>query len=288
MQGGLSHPYRGLMLKILTRAFLLSVVSVTSIAHGLVHEQINKITAQWDQNPDCDLLVKRGRLWLEDQNLKKAEEDFKRAIECDGGNRNALFHLSEQYLLEKNFPLAMKFNRMFLKGLNNEAGALKRGFELRGQILLAQDKPSQAAQAFRAALLHANPVEPALIMEYVQALKSPEAIKELDKWNQKIGPLLVLEQAALEYEEQLKHWSSALKRTERIISQNPNNLRYQVKKINQLIALKSFEDAQLQLNVARKAWASLPKTRQASKAVDQQRRLLDSYQLILSEMTTKP
>lgn len=187
-------------------------------AHGDVHVQIELLTPKIEATPAAELYVKRADLHRLDENFMAALADLDRAEKLDpaldtifmtrgrtqfeaGRFEHAIPALNRLLQSKPDHPEGLIFRARSFRALDDHAAALKDYDHLVAVM------PAPAPDCFleRAASL--------------VVLKRPqEAVHGLDEGIERLGNLIVLQQAAMQIELDLRHYDAALARTERIMA----------------------------------------------------------------------
>ncbi len=221
--------------------FALLFFTGQALAHGSLHSQIQDLSATMRrEGKSAPLLVQRGRLQLEHGNNKSATQDFFAALKLNPGERSAYYYLAEQAFNQKKIPDARRYAEKFLTMLKGEPGAIVRGQNLYGQILLAQGQYRAAAASFRIAVDQAAEPSPEHYLHLAEAHSkagaTAEALSSLDEGMQKLGMLTVLQNKSISLNIEAKAWDDALKRLDAMIMQGQGLPELYLRKAKILVA----------------------------------------------------
>lgn len=193
-------------------------------SHGMIHEQIHDLTKQINKHPDnTALLMKRGRLYIEDEKYTAAKNDFMRILKLDSQNRSTHYYLSDVALKQHQYKKAIHHATQFISMLQDEAGALSRGYRLLGAAYEGQKNHSQAAIAYQEVLKVSEQPHPEYYLDLANVLhkaqQHQQAINVLDDGLSRLGTLIVLQDKALHIEIDAEKHSNALQRIDHMIEQ---------------------------------------------------------------------
>ncbi len=206
------------------KIFSLLLVMYLPLAHGhgMVHEQIEALTRQLQNEPNnSDALIERGRLFIEDENYLAARADFKQVLKIDKDTRSAHYYLGDVALKVKRYKEAVRHAQTFISTLNREAGGLTRGYRLLGAAYTGIGDYSEASKSYQKAIDVSQEPRPAFFYDLADAYeKQGQPIKALEALEQGIktlGPLVILQDRALKIEISLHNYTAALKRVNHMI-----------------------------------------------------------------------
>lgn len=188
--------------------------------HGDLHEVIEGVTAMIAESPsDAGLRLRRAELLRLHGDLEAAEKDYQAARRLRRGLAAADLGLAELRLAQGRDDEALEFLNRFLKECPGHA----EGRLIRAGILERQGYWKMAAEDLAAA------VESSTEPHYASALSElllrhyevDAAIRCLDAASLARGGVPVLEQRALDIEEQHGRTGEALQRLDRFIAREP-------------------------------------------------------------------
>jgi hypothetical protein len=201
------------------------------LAHGDLHEQIVRLTAQLSLEPNNAVLRhKRGELHRAHGDYTSALQDYALAEQLDP--ELTVVHLSRgRALLEmsRHAEARVALDAFLGRESRHVEGLLLRA---RARARLAERTPvsTQAArlrheadQDYAAALTHSRDPLPDLFLERAENLDAAgepaRALEVLAQGMGRLGSLIVLEQAALALERRLARYDAALQRIDRLLAQ---------------------------------------------------------------------
>jgi tetratricopeptide (TPR) repeat protein len=278
---------------------LLFLMPVTAWSHGDLHDRIDDVSMQLaDDKQKPELYLKRGKLYLQDGNFHEALHDFRKSLKLDPALHVVHYHLGEAYLAMGRSDAAEQHTRLFLKSLGPETyGGLSRGYDLLGKIYQKRNKYLDAAKAYEQSLQ--NNTQPAPI-DYLQAAEAyvksgqkyqQQAIRLLDQGIDRLGPVVTLQEAAIELEMLSGSYDAALARVETFRSQGISEPNICYRQASIMSTARRFEEAQKYYKKSLTEIENLPAHRQASKSVQKLRLLIEegmSKQEVMSELAGKP
>lgn len=195
----------------------LSLLPAVAAAHGDLSEQIAAVTKEIAANPgDARLYIKRGELHRFDGQLAAALADYVEASridpflpEADLGRGRAL--LDANRAARARDPLVR-----FLHARPNHA----EGRLALARCLAKLGRGTESAAEYTRAIGLFSPPNPDLYVERARVLaaggRPADAIRGLDEGIARLGPLVALQDVAIDLEVQRKNWDGALARVERV------------------------------------------------------------------------
>jgi tetratricopeptide (TPR) repeat protein len=188
-------------------------------SHGEVHIRINALTRQIEAatEPSTRLYLDRAELHRQDQNWAAAEADYDQAARLDPEPANVDFYrgrmLADAGRLEEARAI---FDRALQR-----TPADGEVFIGRARVLTRLRQVDAAQADYQRGLQLLTQPAPEYFVELAQisaTKKQPEeALRILDRGVEKLGPSLVLQIPALEFELELKQHDTALRRLESIL-----------------------------------------------------------------------
>lgn len=262
---------------------LLFTVPVAAWSHGDLHDQIDDIGKQLvDDKQKSGLYLKRGKLYLQDGNFHEAIHDFRKSLKLEPALHVVHYHLGEAYLASGRTDTAEHHTQLFIKSLGSETyGGLSRGYGLLGKIYQKRNKHLEAAQAFEQSLQ--NNMQPSPI-DYLQAAEAyvksgtkyqQQAMHLLDQGIDKLGPVITLQEAAIELEMLTGSYDAALARVGTFRSQGISEPNISYRQALIMAAARRFEDAQIYYKKALTEIDGLPENKQMSKSIQKLRFLIE-------------
>lgn len=240
-------------------------------AHGPLHEEIVRITAELQQHPNDPVrLARRGELLQLHGLSDQARIDFERLAILRPADITNDFRLG-QVQLEL--------------GVTNEAVRLLERFATHrpqsapGQLLLARallmaGRPRDAAEHFAQAVAVTAEPSPDWYLEQLRALRlagvpKEELLRCLDAGIARLGPLPVLQLPAVELEVQSGFTDRALARLEALAARAERKERWLVRRGDVLKDAGRIDQARVEYLAAREALDALPdKLRRAWTATE--------------------
>lgn len=210
-----SAKYRGIWI-----ACVAATASVC-LGHGSVHERIDAVSVRIAESPDdAELYVQRGRLWMVDESPARAIPDLEQALMLLPGHEQALLLKAGAFLQKNDFNAAATDAGNYLEQYGDQADAL---------IILARSHvglgdSAKAVDVYASAFELIRHVSPDLYLEQARAVASlgeagiRQAIESLDRAMTKLGRIVSLESAALDYELKLEEHEAALIRVDRLLN----------------------------------------------------------------------
>ncbi len=211
---------RGLLFALFTA--LQFVQPLPLLAHGDLGGQIDEVTAEIAARPsDAQLFLKRGELHRNVELFLFAGDDFAQAEKLDPSL--TLVHLARarNYLEWRKPALGLSSLDRYLA--SNPAGQLAAlAHEVRGKLLVALERPLEAASEFTLAIDFSTAPSPDVFLYRVAAYESAGneyfdiAIQSLDTGIARLGPIVSLIQPALDLELRLQRYDAALARVDQL------------------------------------------------------------------------
>ena len=234
-------------------------------AHGALHEQIEalgKSIALAPRNPA--LYVKRGELLRMHQEWMAAASDFQQALAIDGKSADAVLGLVRLENDRGELARAEKLATEYLQArVDSEVG-----YRLRAEIRARAGLAGAAADWAAAIKYSAEPaVEYYIGQAEALALSGGDAVSTIDSGVARLGPLVVLEQWAVEYLVKQRRWEAALARQERLVAGAPRKESALTRQAEILLAAGRRAQARAGFQAALAAWAQLPERLRQTKAM---------------------
>ena len=191
-------------------------------AHGDLHAQIDAATRAIALHPrDARLYHKRGELHRAHGDYPTALADYARAQRIDPSLN--VVHLSwGRALLEAGEPSAalVELNAFLARQPEHEEGRL-----LRARARARSGQRAAAERDFAAVVQRSGDPTPDLVLERAANLRgagdAPAALAAIEAGLSRLGPLIVLDEAALAIELELAQYEAALRRLGRLIERAP-------------------------------------------------------------------
>lgn len=260
-------------MRVLILAVLCAGAPLTH-AHGDVHERIEHLSEHIARHPgDAELLIKRGRLYLDDSHASEARSDLARALQLAPQHFEAFYYLAQAEQALGEHAAALLSVERFVERAQNDA-ARGRGLMLRGDILLADDQPLASAEAYETALAILPEPAPDQFLKAAEAYHaggSQRALEVLDRAIKRLGPLTALEERALSIEQEAGRYEDALRRVERMLATN-QRLPFLLYRKGLILAAAGQGDlANQTLGLALEHIDTLPAQRRNTRAVEELR-----------------
>lgn len=255
--------------------YLLLIIPLTAWSHGDLHDQIDAVSQQLKHdNQKTALYLKRGQLYLQDTKYSEAIADLKKSIKLDPELHAAHYHLAQAHLAMGHSDAAERHNKLFIKSLGADTyGGLSRGYGLLGKIYQTKNEHVAAAKAFEMSLK--NNMQPGPI-DYLQAAEAyvksgrkyqQQAMSLLDLGIVRLGPIVTLQEAAIELELLSGRYDAASGRVETLRNQGINEANIYCKQAAIMSKAGRFDEAQGYYKKALSEIERLPAYKQQSRAM---------------------
>lgn len=220
-----------------TRIICICVMASSSLsfsrpilAHVGVHERIEALTAQIEQSPgSAELYLKRGELHRLHEDWESALADFNRALEIDPDFDSVYIARGRMNFEARRLETALVDLSHFLAREPNHL----EGLVTRARVLVLCEEPLLAARDYDRAIEQMKQPTPEYFLERANALAMAgapyldEAIVGLDEAIEVLGPLVTLEQRAIELEIRRHRYPEALSRLDQIERWTPRERWFQ-------------------------------------------------------------
>ncbi len=251
---------------------LWALVAGQTFGHGAIHQQIAQVSTQIGNEPgNAALLLKRGRLHMEDKHWAEARADFEQALKVDSEQHSALYFLAQVHLATEHPKEALKAVDRFAEAVSPKRGALFRARMLKGDVLRALDRPDEAAAEYGQALVLADSPRPAHFLAHADALVDAErpldAVTTLDVGLKQLGSLIALESRAIEILRQNGKLTEAAQRLERLANGPTGSMRWRVEQGDVYLELAEIDRAWQAYTSALEDWDKLPQGRRGVPAM---------------------
>jgi predicted Zn-dependent protease len=256
--------------------FLAGIASAqSSFGHGPIHDQVRMLDERIRSEPqNSEYLIRRGRLFLEANHITEAMSDLRRALDVDLNAIGARYYLGQAFLRSGDAAQAEREARLYLVGTRDQGeDAAVLGYRLLGQALIARNQPLAAAVAYVTALSRSSTPEPAQFLEAAEAYVAGgnthlgRALKVLEEGMRRLGPLPLLQNAAVDIERKLGRVDAALSRLESLIAQGDAREQRLFLKGEILLEAKRLSEAEEAFHQAGNAVRALAPDYQKTKAV---------------------
>lgn len=261
---------------------LLFCVPLSAWSHGDLHDQIDRVSQHLKGgHPKAAHYLKRGQLYLQHGNYPDAITDLGKSLELETELNVAHYHLAQAHLAMGNSDTAEHHIKLFLKPLGQENyGGLSRGYALLGKIHQKKNEHLEAVQAFEKSLQ--NNMQPAPV-DYLQVAGSyvklgkeyqQKALDILDQGIVRLGPVVTLQEEAIELDLLSGSYDAALNRVKTLRSQGINEANIYFKQASIMSQAGRFEEAQASYKKALAEIERLPANKQASRPIQKLRLLI--------------
>lgn len=231
----------------------LILVNTFVFAHGVVHQQIDELTIQLEQDhTNVLLLLNRALLFADDQNWQRAKQDFNAARLLDSSISIVDLHEAKMWFSADRADLSFPLINRYLQ-LNPEVLA---AVSLRAKVNDKLGNSKAAVTDFTQVVQQSKMVLPEMYLQWAKAqtkvipLNYQKIHQIIQLGLDKLGPLVVLLQYGIDFDRQQKNYQSALYWLEKL----PSRLRQQpfwlVEKADLLIALNKDSEATFQYKIA--------------------------------------
>lgn len=241
-------------------------------AHPGLDEQIARLSQQITASPlDTRLYLERARLHRRHHDAQAARADLDQAARLDPVE--SLVELERGLLraAERDFETALVSLNHFLATRPGHVRAILA----RAQVLAQLGKGLEAAEDFTTVIDTASDPRPENYLERARALAStgfqfiPEAIRGLDEGLARLGPLVTLEEKAIELELQRSHYDDALNRLDRLCEPLPRKETCLVRRGGILEAAERLDEARHDFTRAIDSITKLPLRHRATGAMQE-------------------
>lgn len=244
-------------------------------AHGLLHEQIDAITrAIEEQGTTPPLLLRRAELHRQHHNWPAALADLERALWLEPHSAEVLLARARLDLESGALPEAIEtIDRSVAARPTAEA------FALRAKIWARLSRPLLAARDYASAIELSD--EPAVdyflgrASALEQAGDSDAALAAVDAGIGRLGPLIVLQQRAVDHLARTRHFDAALARLDNILATAPRRETGMTQRADILAAAgrdcdayEAYRDAGTHLDALPLGLRSTPAMAQLRKRID--------------------
>lgn len=257
------------VIALVSIAICLVALSSFARAHEGLHEQIVAITAKIKRDPkNASLYLQRGELHRLHRDWARALADYDRAARLQPDLKIVDLARGKMFFESGRLQRA-KFT--LDRFLTRQPGHYE-GLITRARVLAKLGARSDAVNDFTHALALSPMPEPELYLERAQVMAGDEqrvgeALAGLDEGIQKIGPLVTLQQAAIDLELRRRNYDGALSRLDLIAAQSARKEAWLVRRGEILKAAGREEEARAAFNAALVAIESLPAQLRQSRTV---------------------
>jgi tetratricopeptide (TPR) repeat protein len=231
------------------------------LAHGVTHEQIERVSREIEREPaNARLFLKRATLRHAHRDWVDAQSDFDRAAAL--APQWAVVDLERgRMLLDAGRPADA---RRALDRYVQRAGGDAQGRLERARALRQLGEPLAAVQDYRAALAMAESVEPDVFIDHADALLAAgpahgrEALLAVQEGLSRLGPLVALHLKAAQIEVALGEHAAAAARFERMAEQSARKESWHLRRGDVLAAGQRAQEARAAYAAAIDAVDKLP------------------------------
>lgn len=256
--------------RLITVALLTLAWHSPASGHGELHDRIAELGAQIDRHPDdATLYFRRAEMRRLHQEWTEAEDDYRKAATL---NPNlAAVRLGRATLrLDCGHPAeAEKLATDYLR----EAPGQSDGLLLRARARAAQGRVNEAARDYDDSLASQPTATPDVYLERAALLASAmpprraEALRGLEEGLRRLGPLLTLQEKAVELEVADGRLDAALARIEDVLIAQPRHLEWLAKKWRLLASAGRSDEAAAARAATLSALEALPPRRRLLPAM---------------------
>ena len=258
-------------------ALLCILAPAAAHAHGDVHEEIVAVTKRIATTPaDAKLYLQRGELHRAHQDWTAAAADFDQAEELDPALVFVDLARGEMLGEARRTEAAKAALDRFISRRPDDA----MGYASRARVLAEAMSWQAAEEDFARAIARSKEPEPTLFIERSRAFRAMEkmddAIRALDEGIARMGPLIVLMQAALDLEAEAGRTDAALARLAKIIDASPRKERWLARRGALLEQAGRTDAAREAFAAAQSALAAVPADRRATAAMQDLAKTIDT------------
>lgn len=243
------------------------------LAHGDIAEHIQIMTDQYQLQPSAELLVRRARAYIDQNNPRAARKDLQRALDLEPQRHEAWYWLASAELKLGQPARALEAIEKFLGAADSDT-ARASGLVIKGDALLAAGDPLAAAETYAGALRlepDANPEHVLKAVDAFHAAKSGRWRSELDEGLRRLGPLVSLQERGYQYDMADGDYESALRRVGQMLASGLRRPQLLYKQALTYKALQRPEAARASLQAALHELEQLPAVRREIPALQQLR-----------------
>ena len=252
----------------------MAAASAGTQAHPEIEHQLEAVNLRLArQADDAELLVQRGRLYIERADNRKALQDLAKASAIEPTLGEAWYWRAAAEMQLQQLDDATSSNQALIRLLRKNPGnhsALARGYFQCGDIMMAAGKPEQAASCFRQAvsLGKASPEQHIRLITSLRASAQPAAaIAAVEEAVRLHGELPQLLDIAIDIESERQHYREAIAWTDRALRQPHRRPWLLLRKAGLQQSLQEPAAAQQSLQAALDAINAMPPAKRHSQAV---------------------
>jgi tetratricopeptide (TPR) repeat protein len=261
-------------------ALSLWLVPSPASAHGDLHDQIAAVTREIAAHPrDARLYVRRGELHRFHGETRAALADFDRALSLDPPSADAQLGRARALLAANRATDARHALAQFVQARPDDA----EGHRTFARCLARLGRPRDAAAEYSRAIALLPRPSPDVYVERARAFASAgdrtAAIRGLDEGLQRLGPIVSLEEEAIDFEVATKNWDGALARVDRVAARTPRPESWLARRGEILAAASRPGEARVAFENALTAIERLPPRLRETRAMRRlEARVRDSLQ----------
>jgi tetratricopeptide (TPR) repeat protein len=256
------------MIIVLVAASFLAFGALPSAAHQGLHEQIDAVAARIEREPgNARLYLQRGEFHRLHRDWEAALADYRRAEELDTRLDLVKFARGRMYHDADRPQDARVWLDRYIAARPDHVEALVT----RARVLVKLEERAAAIRDYSHAIeLLARP-NPEHYIERARALmqlgSEHEALTGLDEGIRRLGPVVALEELAIELEVRQKRYDAALSRLEQISARSPRKERWLARRGDILLVAGRGDEARESYRAALTAIESLSPRQRATKAI---------------------
>lgn len=239
--------------------------------HGDVHQQIDTLTHAIQSHPDSlELYVKRGELYLLDEDLALAKKDFLHCIQHGLYSARAYTGLSKSFSTETELDSALHYINLALEKETDCFPAL----EWKANVLFLMKEPCSAAIVYDKLLQRSTTPSPSLFIDAANARNECPgngsyrgALAILKEGLSRIGELHVLEKELVRLSLEHTDYDTALFWQTKLIQHTPSPARALVDRAEIYFLAEREREAKADLQLALTVIDQLPAYRSATPSM---------------------
>ena len=244
------------------------ICPISSLSHGDLHQRLQAATREIELHPkDAALYLRRADLHRQHQEWSLAAADCERAAQLDPTLAGVELIRGRILFDQGKIPEARAALDKYISRENDDPEALVT----RARVFARLNEGKAAAADYSRAIALAPEPQPDYYLERAQALSlSGEpglALRGLEEGIERLGPLLTLQQAALELEITSASYDAALTRLDTILLRVSRKEQWLAKRGDVLLKAGRPKDAEKAYREALQAVSLLPARLQQSPAV---------------------
>ncbi len=214
---------------ILLLVFLCLLLNTSLFAHGDLDLQIERISKRIEKNPsNANLYLKRGQLYNQHKEPKKAKQDYLLARNLDNSLLITDLLLAQMFSDNNEVNAALPYVNLFLENHTNHSIALIT----RAKIYQQMGQPDLCQKDLENALTHITEPNPSHFISISEAVlmtddsNISEALSWLKKGEEKFGFDIVLKSKEVDLYVQSKQYENAILTIDKIIEHFPRKEKW--------------------------------------------------------------